>query len=213
MFISEYGNSKAAAVIIQPVDDHDLAGLGAEIAEIKKLTAIDFCLMAVKIADWNNDLSPWQAPAVFGDDNFGDGAAKTLAEILPMCKKRDRTYFLGGYSLAGLFSMWAAYQTDLFAGIAAASPSVWFPGFTGYMQKNTIKSHNVYLSLGDREEKTKNEITAKVGDAIRYGYELLTKQGINVILEWNKGGHFQEPELRTAKAFAWVLNNSLCGAV
>jgi hypothetical protein len=42
-----------------------------------------------------------------------------------------------------------------FAGIAAASPSMWFPGFVDYMKNNAIQCTNVYLSLGDREENTK----------------------------------------------------------
>lgn len=33
-----------------------------------------FRLIAVKIDRWNHDLSPWAAPAVFGKENFGDGA-------------------------------------------------------------------------------------------------------------------------------------------
>ena len=77
----------------------------------------------------------------------------------------------GGYSLAGLFSLWAAYQTDVFSGIAAASPSVWFPGFIEYMKEHEIKSETVYLSLGDREEKTRNSVMSQVGNCIRMGYE------------------------------------------
>lgn len=47
---------------------------------------------------------------------------------------------------------------------------------------------------------------SKVGDCIRESYDLLTGQGIECALEWNKGGHFKEPALRTAKGFAWVMN-------
>lgn len=58
--------------------------------------------------------------------------------------------------MAGLFSLWAAYQTDTFAGVAAASPSIWFPDFLQYMKEHDIRTESVYLSLGDREEKTRN---------------------------------------------------------
>lgn len=37
------------------------------------------------------------------------------------CTDKDRTYIIGGYSLAGLFALWAAYQTDVFCAVAAAS--------------------------------------------------------------------------------------------
>ena len=58
--------------------------------------------------------------------------------------------------MVGLFSLWAAYQTDTFAGVAAASPSIWFPDFLQYMKEHDIRTESVYLSLGDREEKTRN---------------------------------------------------------
>ena len=192
--------------MIQPVDDHDISMLVSEVGAIQRLATVDFHLIAVKADNWNHDLSPWKAPAVFGDDEFGDGAKETLTEILNLCQSKSRRYYLGGYSLAGLFSLWGAFQTDAFAGIAAASPSLWFPGFLGYMKKNSIQSNKVYLSLGDKEEKTKNPVMSQVGGCIRECHTLLVGQGINCTLEWNKGGHFNEPELRTAKAFAWVLN-------
>ncbi|MBQ7514658.1 MAG: esterase [Schwartzia sp.] len=205
MVTFEYGDAKASTVLIQPVDDHDMAGIEAEIAGLQRLIDVDFSLIAVKVDRWNSDLSPWKAPAVFGDEGFGDGAGETLANIMPLCGNGDKTYYLGGYSLAGLFSLWAAYQTDVFAGIAAASPSVWFPGFVGYMKEHTIQSPTVYLSLGDKEEKSRNPVMAKVGDCLRDGYAWLSEQGVRCTLEWNKGGHFKEPENRMARAFAWVL--------
>ena len=133
----------------------------------------------------------------------------TLQEILKLTGDAKKTYYIGGYSLAGLFSLWAAYTTDVFAGVAAASPSVWFPEFTGYMESNRIGCNSVYLSLGDKEEKTKNHVMRTVGDCIRSAYELLSKEGIDCILEWNSGNHFKDADIRTAKAFAWILDHSL----
>ena len=205
MCIYEYGNLQADIVLVQPVGDHDLAGLEAEVAEIQRLANKEFRLLAVKVDDWNQDLSPWPAPAVFGNEDFGNGAGETLTEILEVCQDEDKVYYLGGYSLAALFSLWAAYQTDRFAGIAAASPSIWFPGFVNYMKSYAIRCSNIYLSLGDKEEKTRNAVMAKVGDCIRDGYAWLKEHGIDCTLEWNKGGHFKEPELRTARAFARLL--------
>ena len=154
----KYGNPEAPIVLIQPVGDHDLPEIEGEVAQIRKLTALDFQMIAVKVDDWNLDLSPWKAPAVFGNEDFGEGAASLLEEILRLCSDESKTYYLGGYSLAGLFSLWASYQTDRFAGIAAASPSVWFPGFLSYMKEHENQSRAVYLSLGDREEKTRNAV-------------------------------------------------------
>ena len=206
MEIFKFGNPQSNIVLIQPVDDHDLEGIENEFAEIESNCKKGFCLIAVKIDDWNNDLSPWKAAAVFGKEGFGDGASKTLEELLKLCTDNEKTYYIGGYSLAGLFALWAAYQMDVFSGVAAASPSMWFPDFDEYMKNNEIRTDTVYLSLGDREEKTRNPVMATVGDKIRKAHALLKERNVNCILEWNDGNHFRDADKRTAKAFAWVLN-------
>ena len=200
-----YGNPDANTVLIQMIDDHDLKGLENEAEEIRDRTDKDFYLIGIKVQSWNDDLSPWEAPAVFGKDGFGGRAGSTLDELMPLCVDRNRTYYIGGYSLAALFALWAAYQTDIFKGVAAASPSMWFPRFADYMKENRIKADSVYLSLGDKEEKVKNPVMATVGDRIREAADVLKGQDVNTILEWNEGNHFKDAGIRTAKAFAWLL--------
>ena len=200
-----YGNPDANTVLIQMIDDHDLKGLENEAEEIRDRTDKDFYLIGIKVQSWNDDLSPWEAPAVFGKDGVGGRAGSTLDELMPLCADRNRTYYIGGYSLAALFALWAAYQTDIFKGVAAASPSMWFPRFADYMKENRIKADSVYLSLGDKEEKVKNPVMATVGDRIREAADVLKGQDVNTILEWNEGNHFKDAGIRTAKAFAWLL--------
>ena len=210
-----FGDLEADTLLIQMVDDHDLEGIGKEISSIRELTGgQSFCLKAIRVNDWNRDLSPWPAPAVFGKEDFGDGGAETLRflqdKILPDSQNEtvqtEKKIYIGGYSLAGLFALWAGYQTDRFDGIAAASPSIWFPRFTEFMQSHQIHAGRVYLSLGDREERTRNPVMSQVGNAIREAQTILTESGTGCILEWNKGNHFKEPDHRTAKAFAWLIN-------
>ncbi len=201
----EYGNPDADIILIQPVDDHDLSVIENEVRLISSSAGDKFCLVAVKVDDWNRDLPPWTAPAVFKNEDFGDGASATLSHIMKIADQSHGSCIIGGYSLAGLFALWAAYQTDAFAGVAAASPSVWFPGWADYMKTHTIRSSTVYLSLGDKEEKTRNPVMASVGKCIRDGYDHLKNEGADCILEWNSGNHFKEPDLRMAKAFSWVI--------
>ena len=208
MITARYGDPDAPTILIQMVDDHDLEGIESEVAEIRKLTDQKFYLTAVKVRNWNADLAPWKAPAVFGKEGFGDGAADTLAEVLKLCTGRDKRHIIGGYSLAGLFALWAAYQTDVFAAVAAASPSVWFPGFLDYMKERRPQAGSVYLSLGDKEEKTRNPVMAAVGTRIREAHELLKEQGIETVLEWNPGNHFKDADIRTAKAFARAMRRT-----
>ena len=204
--VYEYGDPASVRILIQPVDDHDLAGIETEAKTITELAGGDFRLIAVKIEDWNRDLSPWEAPPVFGKEAFGGGAAETLAEFLKLCDDKSKRYYIGGYSLAGLFALWAVCQTDAFAGAAAASPSVWFPGFADYMKERSVQCGRVYLSLGDREERTRNPVMASVGDRIRELHAFLSARGTDCVLEWNQGNHFRDADLRTARAFAWLLN-------
>lgn len=211
MITYEYGNPEADTILIQPTGEHEMASLENEVREIEKRTSKEFRFIATKVENWNDDLSPWKAPAVFKTEDFCGGASKTLENIIALCADKNRKYYIGGYSLAGLFALWAACQTDIFSGVAAASPSVWFPGFIDYMKTYKMKSQNVYLSLGDREEKTRNPVIAQIGNCIKEEYRCLLENGINCILEWNKGNHFKEADIRTAKAFAWILNNDSSG--
>ena len=205
MITYQYGNRLAPVTLIQMVGEHDLPGIEKEIMEIRRRTDQDFELVAVKVNNWNHDLAPWKAPAVFGKEDFGDGAAKTLEEVLKLCTDKERKYCIGGYSMAGLFALWAAGQTDRFSGVAAASPSIWFPGFLEEMKSRRVQSDCIYLSLGDKEEKTRNPVMAQVGNCIQETFTWLKEEGVPCTLEWNPGGHFKEPELRTARGFAWVL--------
>ena len=206
-----YQDAEATHLLIQPIDEHDLEVLDQEVEAIKELSDKPFSLVAFMIKEWNQELTPWVAPPIFGKTPFGDGAEKTLefitSQLLPEVQENIPHLILGGYSLAGLFALWAGYQTDLFEGIAAASPSVWYPQWIDYASENKPFPKSFYLSLGDKEEKAKNPIMAQVGNAIRKQHELLTKQEINTILEWNVGNHFVDSDKRMAKGFAWAINN------
>ena len=205
-----YKDSNAEFLLVQPIDEHDLEVLDQEVEIIKKLSEKPFSLVAFMIKDWNKELTPWPAPPVFGKIPFGNGATDTLnfivSQLLPLVQEEIPHVILGGYSLAGLFALWASYQTDKFEGIVAASPSVWFPKWIEYATDNKPFAKSIYLSLGDKEEKTKNPVMAQVGNAIRKLNELLAEQIGNTILEWNPGNHFIDSEKRTAKGFAWVMN-------
>lgn len=198
--------SNAEYLLIQPCDTEEFAELDSELTLLGDETPFSFAAFAV--ADWNRDLSPWAAPPVFGKEPFGGGGEATRiwleTELLP--RFPGLRAILGGYSLAGLFSLWCAIQSDAYEGIAAASPSVWFPGWTQYAEKSRIKARRVYLSLGDREDRSKNPLLRTVRDAIGQLDSILEQQGIEHRLEWNPGTHFVDPAGRTAKAFRWVLN-------
>ena len=89
MDIFEYGNKDAEVVLIQMVDDHDLETIENEGKLIRDYTGADFRLIACRVDDWNNDLSPWEAPAVFGKQGFGGGAKDTLTKVMTFCEDKS----------------------------------------------------------------------------------------------------------------------------
>ena len=211
-----YAEGSPACLLVQPVGEHELDRLSEELELIKRFSDKPFAYFAFAVRDWNRELSPWEAPPAFGKEPFGSGAGDTLAflekELLPEFKKSrglapDIPVIMGGYSLAGLFALWAAYSSEGFASAAGVSPSVWFPGWLELAESRRPFAQSVYLSLGKKEEKTRNKVLSSVGDNIRRQYDLLSSQGVKTFLEWNDGDHFTEPCLRTAKGFAWCLNN------
>ena len=231
------GDKTADVLLVQPVDSHDMEVMDSEFAYIEAHCGKRARLAAVLVDDWNRDLSPWEAPPVFGKEGFGAGAAETLfyiennvvPELLAERDKRSPAggiqassdgaltgslkdsataggipIFIGGYSLAGLFALWSIYQTDRFAACAAASPSVWFPGWLKYASEHAPKTKAVYLSLGDKEKKARNPLMATVADCIVRQNELLGD--LPHTLEWNQGNHFVDSDIRTAKGFVWALD-------
>ena len=212
-----YLNEDTEYILIQPVDENDISVLDNEVKHIEENTDRNFSLVAFKIEDWNSELTPWEMPLLRGKGNFGDGATRTLEfiknDLIPALSEyinsgnNEIKYILGGYSLAGLFSLWSGYQTDIFEGIAAVSPSVWYKKWIEYVETEKTLSEKIYLSLGDTEEKTKHQILSKIGDNIRKQHEILENSGnVKTVLEWNEGNHFKNPDIRTAKGFLWVMN-------
>ena len=196
-------------------DHRDLDDVDREAQLLQDSCKAHLALVAFEVPEWNDDLSPWEAPPAFGKRGFGNGAQQTLDLILNGILPELSTMLqpqpghdvtLGGYSLAALFSLWCSYHTDAFAAVAAASPSVWFPGWIDYAEGHQPYSRAVYLSLGDREERTRNAVVSTVGSCIRRQHELLRAQGVSCTLGWNAGSHFQDPDSRTARAFLWCVD-------
>ena len=211
-----YHSEKPECILVQPVNDHEMENLDRQVSLIKAEVSESFIFVAFLVEQWNQELSPWNAPPVFGQESFGEGAGETLrfisGKLIPLMTEQyasgnNLPVILGGYSLAGLFALWSAGQTEKFSAVAAVSPSVWFPGWSDYAQEHKFRTDWIYLSLGRKEEKTRNKIMATVGDCIREQYKRLTENGITSVLEWNEGNHFQESDLRCAKGFVWCVRN------
>jgi len=188
-------------------------------AEMIAAAGMPFTLVAVPVRDWELELMPWAEPAVSKRPEVGTGAGETLRYLIEaLLLARDNgtqaaslrntpPVILGGYSLAGLFALWAACQTDRFGAVVAGSPSLWAGDWPGYAAGHAMQARQVYLSLGDREERSRNKTFARVGDRIREEYRRLQQQlgKENTTLVWEEGGHFADPAARMARGFVWCL--------
>ena len=191
-----------------------------KINELLKADCNDYILVGLSGYDWNKDLSPWKTKAVFKNgEDFSGGGNKYLSyitnNVIPQIKNTINEkqlnieyYAIAGYSLAGLFALYAIYNTDVFSKVVSASGSLWFDGFIDYAKENKISNNikTIYLSLGDKEAKTKNPIMASVYDKSIEYYELY-KDKINCYFELNEGNHFKDVEMRMAKGIKYILNN------
>ncbi len=169
--------------------------------------------------DWNRDLSPWKAEAVFKNGEVFLGGAdefieeletKILPGILEKIDQNPERISIGGYSLAGLFSLYCGYRSDRFQGIICGSASLWYPGFSEYTDSHNLMPEvkRVYFSMGDKEALTKNPIMKTVEDRTRHIEKQLSEQGIQTIFEENAGNHFVNVGPRMAKGIRWILEGN-----
>lgn len=210
-------NSNNAPVFIWGEDSTHGETMQELFEKVKSLTDRPFSIASFDVTDWNGQFSPWPAPAAFGNSDFSGNGKSTLTylkeKLIPEIRNSfsKSKIFLAGYSLAGLFSLWALYESDLFDGAVCCSSSFWFENWDNFSASHEIKkTADIYMSLGNQESNTRNKIMSKVGERTEQQKLILDKSPMvkNLIFEWNEGGHFSQPLLRTARGIATLLNFS-----
>lgn len=192
-------------------------GDGSEVlSECEKIGAPPFNFVTISCASWDADLSPWKIGKVFSKNDDFEGKASDFAEwicdkILPLSESvfgAPSFRVVGGYSMAGLFSVFAPTVCDKFDRIVSASGSLWFPDFVKYIEETQFKSKitKIYLSLGDREKITKNKLMKNVQACTENLFEIFKTRGIDSVFELNPGNHFQDSALRLAKGIKWAID-------
>ena len=208
-----FGSDRPGCILVQPSARHENAALEAEAEKVAELSSVPFVLATIELEDWMVDLMPWPDSNISREAEAGKRGQDTLGyvllELVPFLQKQygPLPKVLGGYSLGGLFALWASAQTDSFQAVAAASPSVWIKDWIPFAKKHAPMADKVYLSLGEQEEHVKNQAIARVGDCLRTQYSLLQEQlgPDNCTLVWEAGNHFRDNESRLARAFAWCM--------
>ena len=203
--------------LVYSIDYHENGQLLLETS--KQMGCSGFNLVTISGLHWNQELSPWPVETVVSkNDRFTGGAPGLLPviveQVVPAVEKLlDEPPVwrcLAGYSMAGLFAVWAAHHTNLFTRILSASGSMWYPGWLEFAQEHVpeVPLPGVYLSVGEQESTSRNAVLQTVGERTRALADMFASRGMNVRFELNPGNHFKNPPLRVVKGIKWLLENS-----
>ena len=204
------------APLVYSIDYHENGELLLEAC--KQVGCSGFNLVTISGLHWNQELSPWPIETVVSkNDNFAGKADQWLplltGEVLPQVEQLldapPAWRCLAGYSLAGLFAVWTAYQCDLFTRILSASGSMWYPGWLEYAHEHQLAAplQGAYLSVGEQESSSRNAVLQTVGERTQALAALMAERGIPSKFELNPGNHFKNPPLRVVKGIKWLLDN------
>ena len=176
-----------------------------------------FTLVTISNLDWNRDMAPWDSPVAFKKgEPFTGGADDYLRllveEIIPRAEKElpgpPAWRGIAGYSLAGLFALYAIYRTDVFSRVGCMSGSLWFPGFKEYVFSHEPKRRPdcIYFFLGDKEAKNRNPVLKTVQENTEEIQTFYQNKGIDTVFQLNSGNHFVQGIERTIAGIQWLLS-------
>lgn len=187
----------------------------AVLEQCEKLGCKPFHLVSITKLRWDEELSPWaHEPVVSKNDRFTGKADEHVRcmtdKIIPFIENKMEPpicRMIAGYSMGGLFALYAPYVTDVFSGSVSASGSVWYPGFVSYVKEHDFlrTPDAIYLSLGDLESRTKNSFLRQTENCMKELYTVYQSKMINSIFELNPGNHFKDAAYRLAKGITWIL--------
>jgi len=183
---------------------------------LKGQAYFSFPLLCINHLEWQKDMCPWDSPALINTEkDFIGGADEYLSllekEIIPraleILGEEPSYYALAGYSLAGIFALYAGYRSALFSRIASVSGSLWYPDFLSFAKEKKMlnKAERLYLSLGTEEAKTKHAVLSTIERKTRELVEHYQSSGYCVNFELNPGNHFCEVEQRIEKGIRWIM--------
>ena len=178
-------------------------------------TRFETNIVTISEMDWNNDMTPWKAPAV-KEGEFGGRASQFLDRLKGdiffnlenSLQIRNPKRYLMGLSLSGLFTIWAAIRKPLFEGVASISGSFWYDGFAEWLLKQEkLQCVRFYISMGEKEKETKVKRFASIEEDTMKVVETLILKGAEVAFEVTEGGHNSPVLPRIEKSVVSFLGN------
>ena len=168
-------------------------------------------IVAISGIKWNDDLTPWKAPALNPKEEDFKGKAKNFLSSLlsdlfinteQSLRLNHPKRHLIGISLSGLFSLWASIETNKFNSVASISGSLWFDGFVEWFKEQELLADRYFLSLGDKEVKAKNERLASIGTCTESILQIIQDKSKEVTFISDEGNHFEFFKERLEKAIS-----------
>ena len=150
-------------------------------------------VVSVPVADWGDALTPWPAPALRpGEKDFGGRADETLASLAAALDQASGPHAVGGYSLGGLFALYAFVREPRFAACACLSGSVWYEGWVDWLRANApdCSGRYAYFSVGKKEKRAGLPFR-HVEEDLAACAEILRAHGCGVDVALGPGSHMQ----------------------
>ena len=110
----------------------------------------------VPVESWGDALTPWPAPSLRpGEKDFGGRADETLASLAELLDRVPGPHAICGYSLGGLFALYAFAREPRLSACACLSGSVWYEGWVDWLRANAPDGvgRYAYFSVGKKEKR------------------------------------------------------------
>ncbi len=194
-------------LIVCPIEKEEKTSLCESFSMIGK----PFSILFLTAYSWNDDLTPYPLKSPFGHGWFkGNGKAflKAVEEEVKKLGHNPKKAAIAGYSLAGLFALYAFLASPLFSMAASCSGSLWYTDFLTEIRKSEKRSGYVYLSLGEKEKQAKNPCLQSVEEKTISAQKILQDLGIEADFVLNPGNHFQDAEKRLSAGISSLVLHS-----
>ncbi|MDO4796485.1 MAG: alpha/beta hydrolase-fold protein [Coriobacteriales bacterium] len=164
-------------------------------------------IASVPVRDWANALTPWPAAGLYREDPaFGGQADATLDELLTQAIPAIEAAHglvpaaraICGYSLGGLFALYALTHADAFVACACVSGSVWYEGWVEHLSQLPLdlSGRYAFLSLGTKERRAARPLLKTVQVRMETCTDVLRERGCTVDYRTSPGSHLQHVDER-----------------
>lgn len=180
-------------------------------------------VVVVPVPCWDDALTPWPAAGLRAGQRFGGRADKTLEELQGAAPRMERRLGLApsaraicGYSLGGLFSLYAFARDACLSASGCVSGSVWYPGWVAWLRDGSAgcacgrdaaggaaRERFAYLSVGSKEKRGPVAFREVESD-MEACADILRERGCEALFEVGPGNHMQHHKKRLARALAAI---------